>query len=85
MRESLTGFFVRSKAGHDVGRIYLVIRQNGNFAYVCDGEHQKVNDPKKKNIKHLQPIYRFGRRSDADKLNDTEVLLEVKNVKSRCD
>ncbi len=85
MRDNLTGYFVRSKAGHDKGRIYLVMRQDNNSLYVCDGEHQPVNHPKRKNKKHIQPIYQYGRITDTDKLNDSEVLVEVKNVKSRCD
>lgn len=47
------GSVVCSRAGHDKGSFYTVIRIQDGFAYVADGYRRKSDDPKKKNILHL--------------------------------
>lgn len=47
---------VISLAGHDMGRIYLVTRDEGKCALVCDGKEHRINNPKHKNKKHLCQI-----------------------------
>ena len=53
-------------AGHDKGQMYIVIKEDGDFAYLSDGKTRKLENPKKKNRKHLQIV-----KTDTDK-----VLLE---------
>lgn len=52
----MTGKFVRSKAGHDKDQVYVVIREEGDFFYLCDGNKKLLDGPKKKRKKHCQPI-----------------------------
>lgn len=33
----MTGMFAISKAGHDKGQMYVIIREEGEFAYLVDG------------------------------------------------
>ena len=48
------GCVVRSKAGRDEGRRFIVLSLDGEeFAYVADGDLRKVEKPKLKRIKHL--------------------------------
>lgn len=49
------GSVVRSKAGHDSNRFYLVMSVEGDFAYIADGAVRKLEHPKKKRMKHLAP------------------------------
>ncbi len=48
------GCVVRSKAGRDEGRYFIVLSLDGEeFAYVADGDLRKVEKPKRKRVKHL--------------------------------
>ena len=53
---TVNGSLVISLAGHDAGRIYLVVSQNGKCVYLSDGREHKLARPKRKNIKHIFPI-----------------------------
>ena len=47
------GQVVRSKAGRDKGRLFVVIKVEGLYAFVADGFLRKIEKPKKKKMKHL--------------------------------
>ncbi len=49
------GRVVISRAGRDRGRLMAVLRVEGEYAYVADGDLRKAEKPKKKKIKHLFP------------------------------
>jgi len=53
--ELKTGQVVKSLAGRDKGRLYLIIGFAGNRTLLADGRCRTVGNPKKKNPKHLQP------------------------------
>ena len=42
-REKYSGFLVRSRAGHDLGEIYLVLSEDERYAYLCDGKYRKAD------------------------------------------
>ena len=50
------GTAVYSKAGHDRGRAYIVIRSEGERVWLSDGKTRTLKRPKVKNIKHVQPV-----------------------------
>ena len=49
------GMAARSLAGHDKGHWYLVLSEEGGYAYLIDGQNRTAARPKKKNKIHLQP------------------------------
>ncbi len=49
------GQLVKSLAGRDKGKHYLVTGFDGNFVLLSDGQVRLVTRPKRKNTKHLQP------------------------------
>lgn len=51
----MKGRLAFSKAGHDKGKLYLVIREEGERVWLADGRTRGMLDPKKKNRKHIQP------------------------------
>lgn len=55
----MIGQLVTSKAGHDKGNLYVIVGREGDFAYLCDGRLKSPEKPKKKRLKHLQPINAF--------------------------
>lgn len=52
------GMLAVSRAGHDLGQIYVIIREAGEYVYLADGCLRGLNHPKKKNKKHIQLIRR---------------------------
>ena len=56
-RPIAAGCVVRSKAGRDEGRYFIVLSLEGEeFAYVADGKLRKVEKPKKKKRMHLRAL-----------------------------
>lgn len=54
-KELSPGQVVRSSAGRDKGKLYLVWKiLNDSCVYLVDGDLRKVEKPKRKNIKHLR-------------------------------
>lgn len=51
--EAQRGQIMRSLAGHDKGDFQVILQVEGAFAYVADGKRRKLEDPKKKKLKHL--------------------------------
>jgi ribosomal protein L14E/L6E/L27E len=49
-----TGSVVRAKAGRDKDGFFVVIKTEGNVAFIADGRRRKVENPKKKKFIHLQ-------------------------------
>jgi large subunit ribosomal protein L14e len=52
--ELVMGTVVRSKAGRDKGDLFVILRLEGEYAYIANGELRKVDQPKKKKLKHIQ-------------------------------
>ena len=42
-----------SKAGRDCGGYFVVLAVEGDYVYICNGTSRKVDNPKKKNLKHI--------------------------------
>lgn len=49
------GCVVKSAAGRDADRFYVVFRVEDGFAWIADGKIRPLERPKKKNVKHLRP------------------------------
>lgn len=49
----IQGMIVKSNAGHDKERFYLVVRLENGSAYIADGKRRKLGRPKRKSLKHL--------------------------------
>ncbi|QOV19786.1 KOW domain-containing RNA-binding protein [Blautia liquoris] len=54
MRDPSVGMFARSLAGHDKGRLYIIIKTDDEYLYLADGKNHTVLRPKKKKRKHIQ-------------------------------
>ncbi len=53
-REISVGQIVKSKAGRDQDRIFIVLQiVDEQYVLIADGDFRKVDKPKKKKIKHL--------------------------------
>lgn len=47
------GQIVISKAGHDSGRFFIVTDVSDGYVFLSDGKERKLENPKKKNQKHI--------------------------------
>ena len=53
----MRGELATSKAGHDKDRLYMIVGEEGECVYLCDGRLRGVEHPKKKKKKHIQIIH----------------------------
>ena len=44
----------KSSAGHDKGSWYVIVNQDSEYVYIADGRRRKLENPKRKNIKHVE-------------------------------
>ncbi len=56
----MCGMLAFSKAGHDKGRLYMVIDQDETYCYLCDGRLKTTGGPKKKKYKHIQIVKKIS-------------------------
>lgn len=53
----MLGELATSKVGHDKDRLYLIVGEEEECVYLCDGRLRGVEHPKKKKKKHIQIIH----------------------------
>jgi len=73
------GDIVASKAGHDEGRIYVVvglIEKQKDFVYLADGKYRTLENQKLKRDKHLRYL---SSTKLPDKPKITDIKLAIKN------
>ncbi|NLP16491.1 MAG: hypothetical protein GX379_05605 [Clostridiales bacterium] len=58
----LIGCFVKSIAGRDIGKYYVIIDTHNEYVYLVDGKIRTLNHPKKKNLKHVKRLRYFDPR-----------------------
>lgn len=73
IREINKGQLVKSRAGRDKDNFFLIYDWDDEFIYVVDGDTRRIQNPKKKNIKHLWYTERIA-------MDIKEKLLEGKKV-----
>ena len=54
--EFVVGQLVRSRRGRDVERLYMVLEVSKERLLLVNGDKWRLENPKKKNPLHLQPI-----------------------------
>ena len=54
--------------------MYIVIKEEGDFAYLADGRIRTLENPKKKRKKHLQTVKAGIDEALAEKLKNGQIL-----------
>ena len=75
------GCFATSIAGHDHNNIYVIIDADDEYVYFADGKIKKVDNPKKKKLKHVQLIKRTD-DTITGRINDNAALTN-EDIKAR--
>lgn len=82
----MIGQFVTSKAGHDKGTMYVVTALEDEFVFLSDGRLKTLDNPKRKRLKHIQPLNRTvdeklcGRLADGGRVYDEEIRYAIKQI-----
>lgn len=76
--KELVGMLAVSRAGHDRGTTYVIIRDADEYVYVADGRRRTVDSPKRKNRKHIQVIRKIQVEEPADGFKDLEIKRAIK-------
>ena len=85
----MIGLLAFSKAGHDKQEIYMIVAQDAEYVYLCDGRLRPLAHPKKKNKKHIQLIKQGYDQTIREKLlsglkvRDEEIKRAIKIYKSK--
>lgn len=82
----MTGMLASSKAGHDKGDIYVIMKEETEYVYLVDGRLRTFEKPKKKNKKHIQIIKTTIETSLLEKIrngqaDDSEIRKVIKAYK----
>ena len=77
MPELKKGMFAVSKAGHDKGRLYVIIEVDDSYVYLADGRLRPLDKLKKKKKKHVQLIRDWFETDGAD---DALIRRELKGL-----
>ena len=60
---------VQATAGRDSGKLFFVLRVEDGYVYLADGKGRKLENPKRKKLRHI--------RFEAD--GDTRVAAKLRN------
>lgn len=90
MRGSMIGRLAISRAGHDKDVLYVVVAQEGDFVYLCDGRLRTPEKPKKKRLKHIQPMKAtvdealLRKLQNGEKVYAAEIKYALRQYSSKC-
>lgn len=74
MERYRAGMLARSKAGHDRGKVYVIINVDDAYVYLADGRIRTLDKLKKKKKKHVQLILREYDITDATDVSIKRLL-----------
>lgn len=84
-KELEIGQLVKSKAGRDKDKVFMVLSVvDEHYVMVVDGNLRKLENPKKKKVKHLKPLKFICENvlnceTEGKNLNDALIRKELKN------
>ena len=83
MEDSLIiGSFVRSVAGRDTGKIYVILASDTEYVYLVDGKIRTMDRPKKKNKKHVRLLDKrdpnLTEKINGKKIRNEEIKRAIK-------
>lgn len=88
MREFKKGMLAKSKAGHDAGRLYVIMKADSEYVYLADGTLRTLERLKKKRRRHIQIIFQIPRSlkllmEENQELRDEHIKRAIKEYKNQ--
>lgn len=73
---------VISLAGRDQGKLFYVIETDGTYVTIADGKGRKLENPKRKKLKHVRKVSRTDSRvaqkiASGDKVLNSELRRDL--------
>jgi large subunit ribosomal protein L14e len=73
---------VVSLAGHDKDQYFFVVNTDGNWVWIADGRGRKLEQPKRKKLKHVRKVSQTDSRvaekiRNGDKVLNSELRREL--------
>lgn len=92
MDKDMVGMLAISKMGHDKKTVYIIVKEEDEYVYVSDGKLKTMENPKKKNKKHIQIIKKEaddilrGKLLNGQRIYNEEIRKVIGGlyVKGRC-
>lgn len=81
-RQNCVGMLASSIAGHDKGKIYVIVGEAEDFFWLADGKTRSMENLKKKKRKHVQAIKYYTDRELTECLHQGRDFsdLEIKRA-----
>lgn len=76
------GMLVKSLAGHDKGKFYVIINIEENIVFLADGSIRTLNRLKKKKKRHVQLIRQKHNIENIDDAGIKSILNEYKKTET---
>ena len=73
-----SGAIVMAIAGRERNQTFLILKTEGNIAYLVDGKARSIESPKKKNFKHLQLLSKSS-NLDLTQITNAEIIKCLKD------
>jgi len=83
MAEICKGSLVYSRAGRDKGNLFLVLRAEGEYVYLADGDTRRVEKPKRKKLKHINKTNTVC-EMDFDNVTNSDVRKALLVKRAEC-
>lgn len=83
MGKAERGMLAWSLAGHDRGKLYVIVGADEEYAWLCDGRLRPLENPKKKKWKHIQVMKRIPAELEAagwENIKNEEIKHSIKTV-----
>ncbi len=78
----VVGQIVISKSGRDKGLAFVIKSIEGEYVYLVDGKLRKLDKPKKKKQKHVQPTKTVSLIFQDSLVNDANIRNEIEKAQS---
>ena len=82
------GSIVQSLAGRDKGNLFIVVGVDENYVYLVDGDIRKIENPKRKKIKHVELTRHFDnniaeRIAKKNKITNQDIKRVIKEIQEK--
>ena len=80
MQEFFIGGYAVSKAGHDLGKLYVINHMDNEYVYLVDGRIRTLDNPKKKKKIHISSYHKSDLSLEDKIKNKTVTNEEIKRA-----
>jgi len=77
-----SGAIVLAIAGREKNETFLILKTEGNYAYLTNGKSRPIESPKIKNFKHLQLLNKDS-KLDMSNVTNADLIKFLKDYKSK--